>query len=130
MKNVFKLNKIMMFLSLVLTGLMCVTCTDDRNIAPLVLQDLNYTENPVDIPNPDRGAYRGRWQNIAPNSVSETNSPYGITPEVDHRVPVDANSVLYHGRQVPPVEGDDIEETQFYNGVNQDAKPYIGGSGV
>ena len=97
---------------------------------PLVLQDLDYTENPVDIPNPDRGAYRGRWQNIPPSLVTETNSPFGITPEVDHRVPVDANSVLYHGRQVPPVECDDIEETQFFNGVNQNANPYIGGTGV
>lgn len=98
--------------------------------APLVLQPLDYTENPVDIPNPDRGPYRGRWQNIPPNLVNETNSPFGITPEVDHRVPVDENSVLYHGRQTPPVEGDDIEETQFYNGVNQNDKPYIGGTGV
>ncbi len=98
--------------------------------APLVLQPLDYTENPVDIPNPDRGAYRGRWQNIPPNLVNETNSPFGITPEVDHRVPVDENSLLYHGRQVPPVEGDDIELTEFYNGVNQNDKPYIGGTGV
>lgn len=98
--------------------------------APLVLQPLDYTENPVDIPNPDRGAYRGRWQNIPPNLVNEANSPFGITPEVDHRVPVDENSVLYHGRQVPTVEGDDIEETQFFNGINQKAEPYIGGTGV
>ena len=98
--------------------------------SPLVLQPLDYTENPVDIPNPDRGAYRGRWQNIPPTLVTEINSPFGITPEVDHRVPVDANSVLYHGRQVPPVEGDDIAETQFYNGVNQNADPYVGGTGV
>ena len=27
--------------------------------APL---DLDFTEDPVDVPNPDRGAYRGRWQ--------------------------------------------------------------------
>jgi hypothetical protein len=99
-------------------------------VAPLVLQTLDYTENPVDIPNPDRGAYRGRWQNISPTSVTATNSPFGITPEVDHRVPVDAASVLYHGRQVPPVEGDDIEETEFYNGVNQNANLYVGGTGV
>ena len=98
--------------------------------SPLVVQPLDYTEDPVDIPNPDRGPYRGRWQNIPPSLVNETNSPFGITPEVDHRVPVDENSVLYHGRQVPPVEGDDIEETQFYNGVNQNDKPYIGGTGV
>lgn len=30
----------------------------DKNPAPLVLQALDYTENPVDIPNPDRGFYR------------------------------------------------------------------------
>jgi hypothetical protein len=79
-------------------------------------------ENPIDIPNPDRGAYRGRWQFC--------DTPFGITPEVDHRVPVDARSVLYHGRQMPPVEGDDIKPTEFYNGVNQGDKPYIGGTGV
>jgi len=143
MKKAFRVKEIMPIVGLVLTGLLCVGCAgndpgndfglngaNDRAGAPLVLQALDYTENPVDIPNPDRGAYRGRWQNIRPNSVNETNSPFGITPEVDHRVPVDANSVLYHGRQVPPVEGDDIEETQFYNGVNQNANPYVGGTGV
>jgi len=143
MKKVFRMNEIKLIFGTVLTGLLCVVYAgkapgndivlkgaDDREVAPLVLQKLNYTENPVDIPNPDRGTYRGRWQNISPNSVNETNSPFGITPEVDHRVPVDANSVLYQGRQVPPVEGDDIEETQFYNGVNQNANPYIGGTGV
>ncbi len=115
-------------------GLMVYSCSgSDRSgsdDAPLVSQSLDFTENPIDIPNPDRGPYRGRWQNISPASVNEINSPFGITPEVDHRVPVDAQSVLYHGRQVPTVEGDDIEITEFYNGVNQDAKPYIGGSGV
>ena len=95
-----------------------------------MLQNLNYTENPIDIPNPDRGPYRGRWQNIPPEMVNETNSPFGITPEVDHRVPVDESSVLYHGRQVPPVEGDDIVETQFYNGISQGEKPYMGGTGI
>ena len=130
MKKVFRVNKITLIFGLVLTGLLCDACADDRKVAPLVFQALDYTENPVDISNPDRGAYRGRWQNISPNLVNETNSPFGITPEVDHRVPVDINSVLYHGRQVPPVEGDDIEETQFYNGVNQNANPYVGGTGI
>src|ERR1017187_6378956 len=143
MKKLFRVNEISLIFGLVLTGLWCVSCAvkgpgndivlkgaDDREAAPLVLQELNYTENPVDIPHPDRGAYRSRWQNIPPNLVNEINSPFGITPEVDHRVPVGANSVLYHGRQVPPVEGDDIEETQFYNGVNQNANPYVGGTGV
>jgi hypothetical protein len=143
MKKLFRVNEIGLFVGLVLTSLLCISYAgndpgndrvwrgaDDRKTAPLVLQALDYSENPVDIPNPDRGAYRGRWQNISPNSVNETNSPFGITPEVDHRVPVDSNSVLYHGRQVPPVEGDDIKETQFYNGVNQNANPYVGGTGV
>jgi hypothetical protein len=140
MKKVLRVNAIKLIVVFVLTGNAYAGMTpgngtaangaDESEAAPLVLQDLNYTENPVDIPNPDRGPYRGRWQNISPNSVNETNSPFGITPEVDHRVPVDANSVLYHGRQVPPVEGDDIELTQFYNGVNQNTNPYIGGTGV
>jgi hypothetical protein len=30
----------------------------DSKEAPLILQSLDYTENPVDIPNPDRGFYR------------------------------------------------------------------------
>lgn len=111
-------------IGLVLTSF---ACTSE---APLVPQNLDYTENAIDIPNPDRGAYRGRWQNIPPNLVTEKNSPFGITPEVDHRVPVDATSVLYHGRQVPPIEGDDIEETEFYNGINQNTGPYVGGTGV
>ncbi|MEO5893225.1 MAG: DUF4832 domain-containing protein [Ferruginibacter sp.] len=143
MKEAFRVNEIRLITGLMFIGLLCVAFagkapekdpvwkgTDDRKVVPLVLQALDYTENPVDIPNPDRGAYRGRWQNISPNSVNATNSPFGITPEVDHRVPVNANSVLYHGRQVPPVEGDDIEATQFYNGVNQNTKPYVGGTGV
>jgi hypothetical protein len=105
-----------------LTTLLCATyiVNDDVREAPLVLQKLDYTENPVDIPNPDRGFFRGRWQ------AAET--PFGRTPEVDHRVPVDASSPLYHGRQMPPVEGDDIVETEPYNKVNVD--PYVGGTGV
>ncbi len=83
-------------------------------------QALNFTENPRDIPNPDRGFYRGRWQ------YAET--PFGRTPEVDHRVPVDEKSTLYHGRQMPPVEGDDIEVTEPFNKVTVD--PYVGGTGV
>ncbi|MGC1633169.1 MAG: DUF4832 domain-containing protein [Gelidibacter sp.] len=112
-----------------MTSFLYGACVDNKE-SPLVSQSLYFTENPVDIPNPDRGPYRGRWQNIPTGLVNEANSPFGITPEVDHRVPVDANSMLYHGRQVRPVEGDDIEETQFYNGVNQNDKPYIGGTGV
>ena len=69
MKKVFKINKIKLVVGLVLTGLFCVTCTDkspgrdivnganDGGLAPLKSQSLDYTENPIDIPNPDRGFY-------------------------------------------------------------------------
>ncbi len=44
----------------------------------LVLQELDYTENPVDIPNPDGDACRGRWQNIPLGLVFEINSPFSM----------------------------------------------------
>jgi hypothetical protein len=58
MKKIFRVNEIILIISLVLTGLLCVARADDGKEAPLVLQALDYTENPVDIPNPDRGFYR------------------------------------------------------------------------
>lgn len=71
MKKVLKVNKIMLIISLVLTDLLCVAYAgmarendivlngaDDKEVAPLVLQALDYTENPIDIPNPYRGFYR------------------------------------------------------------------------
>ena len=140
MQKVFRVNEIKLIVGLVLTGLLCVAYAgkdpgndivlngaDDRKEAPLVLQSLDYTENPVDIPNPDRGPYRGRWQRVATH--------FGTTPEVDHLVPVDANDVLFHGATLVglatlgTVEGDDIEETQFFNGQNLSPN-YAGGTGV
>jgi len=71
MKKVFGVNNIMLIVGLLLTGLLCVAYAGkapgndivlkgayDKEVAPLVLQALDYTENPVDIPNPDRGFYR------------------------------------------------------------------------
>jgi hypothetical protein len=71
MKKIFRVNKIKLIVGLMLIGLLCVAYAgkapendivlndaDDKEAAPLVLQALNYTENPVDIPNPDRGFYR------------------------------------------------------------------------
>jgi hypothetical protein len=68
MKKAFRVNEIMLIIGLVLTGLLCVAfagkapgnefvmnVADDQETAPLVLQPLDYTENPIDIPNPDRG---------------------------------------------------------------------------
>ena len=57
----------MLIVGLLLKGLLFVASAGEAplklndandNEAPLVLQKLNYTENPVDIPNPDRGFYR------------------------------------------------------------------------
>jgi hypothetical protein len=132
MEKRFKRQKIKLAVGMALAGLLCMAyamkypgdilpgVVGDGQMAPLVLQTLDYTENPVDIPNPDRGFYRGRWQ------AAET--PFGRTPEVDHRVPVDKNSPLYQGRQMPPVEGDDIQKTEIFNKVNVD--PYVGGTGI
>ncbi|HEY5141291.1 MAG TPA: DUF4874 domain-containing protein, partial [Methylococcales bacterium] len=71
MKKLFRVNEIRLIVGLLLAGLLCVAYAvkapgnnivlngaDDREVAPLVLQALDYSENPVDIPNPDRGFYR------------------------------------------------------------------------
>ena len=71
MGKVFRVKEIMLIVGLVVTGMLGVACAgkapgndnvlrgaDDRDAAPLVLQALDYKENPVDIPNPDRGFYR------------------------------------------------------------------------
>ncbi|GAB4362991.1 MAG: hypothetical protein Kow0042_00490 [Calditrichia bacterium] len=58
MKKVFRQNKIILMVGMVLTGLLWVSGATDKEAAPLVLQALDYTENPVDIPNPDRGFYK------------------------------------------------------------------------
>ena len=68
MKVVFGVKKIMLIIGLVVAGLLCgayvrntpakdlrLNGMDDGERAPLTFQTLNYTENPVDIPNPDRG---------------------------------------------------------------------------
>jgi len=68
MKKAFRVNEILLIAGLLLTGLLCVAFAgkapaklngaEDQETAPLMLQALDYTENPVDIPNPDRGFYR------------------------------------------------------------------------
>ena len=58
MKTAFRVHEIVAIAGLVLAGMVCVAAAQDGNDAPLVLQPLNYRENPVDIPNPDRGFYR------------------------------------------------------------------------
>ena len=43
--------------------------------APLVLQDLDYTENPVDVPNPDRGFERGNDDAAGQNTYGYMTIP-------------------------------------------------------
>ena len=56
MKRLITQNKIGLLFFLVLTVFAATAYVQKE--APLVLQKLNYTENPIDIPNPDRGFYR------------------------------------------------------------------------
>src|SRR5690554_2457903 len=60
--------------------------------APLVLQDLNYTENAVDVPNPDRGFYRPQSYVVPVEAATAPEIPNlktaitGTTVEVDARI--------------------------------------------
>jgi hypothetical protein len=87
MKKVLRVNEFMLIVGLVLTGLLCVAFAgkapgndvvlsgvDDGEAAPLVLQALDYTENPVDIPNPDRGFYRPQ-EYVVPVDSGTPNLP-------------------------------------------------------
>src|SRR5690554_2123782 len=71
MQKVFGMNRLLLIIGLIFTGWLygafteerresdtAPKDTDNREVAPLVLQELDYTENPVDVPNPDRGFYR------------------------------------------------------------------------
>ncbi|MFZ0390513.1 MAG: DUF4874 domain-containing protein, partial [Calditrichia bacterium] len=81
MKKVFNVNGIILIAGLVLTGLLYAAFAGktagnnsaaneaaEKEAAPLVRQDLNYTENPVDIPNPDRGFYNPGAGGVVPVS--------------------------------------------------------------
>ena len=106
MKNMFRINVFRLMLGLVLTGLLCVAYADKdpgnrkaiksgvrENAAPLVAQKLNFTENPIDIPNPDRGFYRpGSF--VIPVGKSEIPNIPVLTAKISGTsVPVDARIV-------------------------------------
>ena len=46
----------------------------NKGRAPLVAQVLNYTENPIDVPNPDRGFYRPSRYIVPVESIEEMPS--------------------------------------------------------
>ena len=56
--------------------------------APLVPQALNYTENPVDVPNPDRGFERSN-DDASGNTAGQSGGTYSYM-----RVPASANTIL------------------------------------
>ncbi|MDT0678559.1 DUF4832 domain-containing protein [Autumnicola musiva] len=73
MEIIFKRNSALLIAGLVLICFFCAgqaTEGDDR-VGLLVLQDLDYTENPIDIPNPDRGFYRPQ-EYVVPVDAKET----------------------------------------------------------
>jgi hypothetical protein len=94
MKKVFRRNEIRLIAGLVLSGLLCVACAGkgDGELAPFVLQTLDYTENPVDVPNPDRGFYRPQSYVVpvepepAPAIPDLKATIVGTTVEVDSRI--------------------------------------------
>lgn len=65
-------SKKTMIIKLLLISLTFVSCVGNlennmnTEISTLVHQDLNYTENPIDIPNPDRGFYRANDGMVVP----------------------------------------------------------------
>jgi len=71
MKN--KKNTMKLFTSFIAIILMMgftVSCSGSSSLAP---QDLDYTEDPVDIPNPDRGVYRANDGMVVPIEGSGEN---------------------------------------------------------
>ncbi len=88
MKKDFRSNDILLIVIMVLTVLLYIACAGKasrnnlvlhdaapNNEVPLVLQTLDYTENPVDIPNPDRGFYRPQSYVIPVESEPVPNLP-------------------------------------------------------
>ena len=70
---------------------------DDSQAAsgPVVEQNLNYTENPVDIPNPDRGFYRANDGMVVPVTATEESDSQQMNVGED---PVDVAGVQVETR--------------------------------
>ena len=106
MKKVFRVNEIRLIVGMVLTGLLFLASAgmapgndivlksaNDRKEAPLVLQPLDYTENPVDIPNPDRGFERGN-DDAAGLGAFIPDRPGGSNYWGYMTIPASANTIL------------------------------------
>ena len=77
MKRLMKINTLLIASALALTSCVCEVPASEESIQTegmtmenipegLVLQDLDYSEAPVDIPNPDRGFYRANDGMVVP----------------------------------------------------------------
>jgi hypothetical protein len=103
--QVISVGRVRLILRLVVTGVLCIACVrnDSENdvaltgadrvaVAPLVSQALDYTENPVDIPNPDRGFYRPA-ELVVPVENGTPTLPELTTIISGTHVPVDARII-------------------------------------
>jgi hypothetical protein len=101
MKREIATHEISFIVVLVLTVLLFVACAgmipgNDAHgdkIAPLVLQELDYSENPVDIPNPDRGFERGN-DDAAGLGAFIPDRPGGSNYWGYMTIPANANTIL------------------------------------
>ncbi len=84
MKKEFRINRIILIIGLIFSGLLVSAYPGessnissvlkngvDKEVAQLVPQELNYTENPIDIPNPDRGFYRPSSYVVPVDAINE-----------------------------------------------------------
>ncbi len=102
MKRLFRVKNVVLIIGLALTGLLCfayvndpgkvVKGKEDSMASTLVLQKLNYTENPVDISNPDRGFYRAA-EFVVPVDSGTPNLPDFATTITGTKVPVKAGII-------------------------------------
>ena len=93
MKKVSRMNESIFIFGLVLIGLLCSACSDAGKTDTLVLQALNYKENPVDIPNPDRGFERGN-DDAAGLGAFIPDKPGGSNYWGYMTIPASANTIL------------------------------------
>lgn len=110
MKKVFRVNRIILITGLILSGLLISVYPGmssnissrlnndvDKISAQLVPQKLDFTENPVDIPNPDRGFYRMSSYVVPVDAnFEEINLPELETTIAGTTVNVKAN-IIYMG---------------------------------
>ncbi|MBC8374502.1 MAG: DUF4832 domain-containing protein [FCB group bacterium] len=100
MKIITRISKVRSIISFVVIGFTFVACTGlapgnarDTNEPRLVLQSLDYTENPVDIPNPDRGFERGN-DDAAGLGAFVPDKPGGSNYWGHMTIPASANTIL------------------------------------